>query len=73
MRHGRRSRHVESALARALERLARLALVKDRGALRSELTALADTPDLVRLIVSHEKVARGSEAAAALPQAITYL
>jgi hypothetical protein len=62
-----------SAPGPRVSRLARLALVKDQPALRRHLLRLADTPNLVRLIVSHEKVASGPEAAAALREAATYL
>ncbi|MDO9021767.1 MAG: hypothetical protein Q8S73_04780 [Deltaproteobacteria bacterium] len=47
--------------------------MKDKKALRGEFERLAATPDLVRVIVAHEKVASGAEAAAALRQAATYL
>jgi hypothetical protein len=62
-----------SAPGPRISRLAKAALVKDRAALRAELERLAETPDLVRLIVAHEKVASGPAAAAALRQAATYL
>jgi hypothetical protein len=39
-----------------VSRLARLALVKDKGALRSHLERLADTPSLKRVIVSHHEL-----------------
>jgi hypothetical protein len=47
--------------------------VKNQPALRAHLERLAALPDLVRLVVSHENVADGPEAAAALRQAATYL
>ena len=62
-----------SAPGPRISRLAKLALVKDRGQLRRELEALADQPNLVRLIVSHEKVASGSDARQALVTALGYL
>jgi hypothetical protein len=62
-----------SAPGPRVSRLARFGLVKDRKVLRTELERLAALPDLVRLIVSHEKVAEGKEAASALRQAATYL
>jgi len=62
-----------SAPGPRVSRLARLVYVKDQAALRSHLERLADLPRLVRLIVSHEKVAYGADASAALRQAATYL
>ncbi|MES1164881.1 MAG: hypothetical protein ABUR63_03925 [Verrucomicrobiota bacterium] len=62
-----------SAPGPRISRLARATLVKDRDALRADLARLADTPRLVRLIVSHEKVATGEDAPAALRKAATYL
>jgi hypothetical protein len=56
-----------------VSRLARWVLVKDQPALRRHLERLADTPNLQRLIVAHEKVAVGAEAAEALRHAATYL
>ena len=74
-------RHVASKVARAptsvsrprVSRLARLVYVKNQPALRRHLERLAAIPDLKRLIVSHEKVASGPDASAALRQAATYL
>ncbi|EYF05103.1 hypothetical protein [Chondromyces apiculatus] len=48
-------------------------LVRDRGALREELLRYAALPELVRLIVSHDKLSTGSAAAAALRQAASTL
>ncbi|HEX8435580.1 hypothetical protein [Archangium sp.] len=62
-----------SAPGPRVSRLVKLLYVKDRKALRAELERLAAIPDLVRLIVSHEKVASGGEAASALRRAATYL
>lgn len=62
-----------SAPGPRVSRLVRLLYVKDQGALRSHLERLASLPGLVRLIVSHEKVAHGADAAIALRQAATYL
>jgi hypothetical protein len=62
-----------SAPGPRVSRLAKLLLVKDQKALRADLERLAAIPGLVRLIVSHEKVASGPEAAAALRTAATYL
>jgi hypothetical protein len=47
--------------------------VNDKAALRADLERYARTPNLVRLIVAHEKVARGPDAARALQTAATYL
>lgn len=62
-----------SAPGPRISRLAKLLLVKDRAALKRELATLADHPNLVRLIVSHEKVASGPDARQALIQALGYL
>lgn len=62
-----------SAPGPRVSRLVRLLYVKDQPALRRHLERLADTPNLQRLIVAHEKVASGPAAAAALRQAATYL
>jgi hypothetical protein len=62
-----------SAPGPRVSRLARLVYVKDQPALRRHLERLAALPDLVRLVVSHENVAHGPEAAAALRQAASYL
>lgn len=63
-----------SAPGPRVSRLAKLAFIKDKPALKAELERLAALPDLARLIVAHEKVANGKTAAAeALRQAATYL
>jgi hypothetical protein len=62
-----------SAPGPRVSRLARLMLVKDPGALRRHLERLAATPKLQRLIVAHEKVASGTQAALALREAASYL
>jgi hypothetical protein len=62
-----------SAPGPRVSRLVRLLYVKDQPALRRHLERLAATPDLQRLIVAHEKVASGADAAAALRTAATYL
>ena len=62
-----------SAPGPRVSRLAKLALIKDKAALRADLQRLADKPDLVRLVVAHEKVASGPAAREALQQAMTYL
>ncbi len=62
-----------SAPGPRVSRLVRLLYVKDQPALRKHLERLAELPNLQRLIVSHEKVASGPEAAAALREAASYL
>jgi hypothetical protein len=62
-----------SAPGPRVSRLAKWTLVKDKDKLAGELERLAALPDLVRLVVSHEKVASGPAAAQALRQARTYL
>lgn len=62
-----------SAPGPRISRLARLLFIKDQAALRRHLERLAETPNLQRLIVSHEKVARGADARSALRHAATYL
>lgn len=62
-----------SAPGPRVSRLAKLALIKDRAALKAELLSLAALPDLQRLIVSHEKVAHGPDARRALELASGYL
>lgn len=50
-------RHVmDSSGGPRLSRLCRLLLVKDKAKLRVALSALADTPALVRIVVSHHQV-----------------
>lgn len=63
-----------SAPGPRVSRLAKFALVKDKGALRRELERLAALPDLARVIVSHDKLAATPEQARhTLKQAATYL
>lgn len=62
-----------SAPGPRVSRLARLVYVADRRALRADLERYAALPELVRLIVAHEKVASGTDAALALRKAATYL
>lgn len=62
-----------SAPGPRVSRLAKLVHIKDRGKVRAEFERLAAIPDLVRLIVAHEKVASGPDARAALLKAATYL
>jgi hypothetical protein len=62
-----------SAPGPRVSRLGKLLLVNDKQALKENLARFAALPDLIRLIVSHDKVAKGPEAKAALDQAMTYL
>jgi len=63
-----------SAPGPRISRLAKYSLVKDKAALRAELERLAALPDLVRMIVSHDKLTQGREqTASALKQAASYL
>ncbi|MBX3207789.1 MAG: hypothetical protein KF764_22270 [Labilithrix sp.] len=62
-----------SAPGPRVSRLAKLIFVKDKRALREDLERFAEHPDLVRLVVAHEKVAKGADAADALRKAATYL
>jgi hypothetical protein len=62
-----------SAPGPRVSRLAKLTLISDKAALRGELERYAAMPDVVRLVVAHEKVASGPDARAALAQAATYL
>lgn len=62
-----------SAPGPRVSRLAKLLLIDDRAAVRAELEKYAAIPDLTRVIVAHEKVADGADAAAALRKAATYL
>jgi hypothetical protein len=62
-----------SAPGPRISRMIKFALVKDRAALKRELTALSQLPELQRLIVSHEKIASGSDARKALELATGYL
>lgn len=62
-----------SAPGPRVSRLVKLMFVQDKKALRADFERFAQLPGLVRLIVSHEKVAHGAEASSALKQAATYL
>jgi hypothetical protein len=62
-----------SAPGPRVSRLVKLLFVKDKAAFRADLERLAETKDLVRLLVAHENVAHGAEASAALRKAATYL
>lgn len=62
-----------SAPGPRISRMAKLFYIDDQPALRRDLLRYAAMPELVRLIVAHEKVAHGADAAAALREAATYL
>jgi hypothetical protein len=62
-----------SAPGPRISRLVKLFYVKDKAAFRAELERLAETKDLVRLMVAHENVAHGTDAAAVLRKAATYV
>ena len=62
-----------SAPGPRVSRLAKLVYIKDKKALRADFERLADIPDLVRVIVAHEKIASGPDARASLLKAATYL
>ena len=62
-----------SAPGPRISRLTKAAMIKDKNAVRADLERYADTPSLQRVIVSHEKVARGADAAETLRKAVTFL
>ncbi|HKU45175.1 MAG TPA: hypothetical protein VJR89_43745 [Polyangiales bacterium] len=62
-----------SAPGPRVSRLAKLALVQDKRALREDFARFAELPDLARVIVAHEKIASGSDARSALRAAMRYL
>jgi hypothetical protein len=62
-----------SAPGPRVSRLAKLAIVSDKKALRADFERLAELPELTRVIVAHEKVASGPDARSALLAAATYL
>jgi len=62
-----------SAPGPRVSRLAKLILIKDQKALRADFERYAELPNLVRVIVAHEKVANGADARASLLQAARYL
>lgn len=62
-----------SAPGPRVSRLVKLLFVKNKTAFRADLERLAQTKDLVRLMVAHENVAHGPEASAALRMAATYV
>jgi hypothetical protein len=62
-----------SAPGPRISRLTKLALIKDRAALRANLQRFVDAKELMRVIVAHEKVATGPAAREALQAAIGYL
>jgi hypothetical protein len=62
-----------SAPGPRVSRLFKMLAVKDKQAFRGELERLATTPQLVRFIAGHDKVASGADAAAGLRKAATYV
>lgn len=62
-----------SAPGPRVSRLAKLALIKDKPTMREEFERYAELPDLVRVIVAHEKVATGPAARESLQGAMQYL
>lgn len=62
-----------SAPGPRVSRLSKLMFVRDKAALRASLLRYADMPELRRVIVAHENVASGQDAAASLRRAATYL
>jgi hypothetical protein len=62
-----------SAPGPRVSRLAKAAIIKDKRAFRADLERYATIADLARVIVAHEKVASGPDAAAALRTAATFL
>ncbi|HEY0467444.1 MAG TPA: hypothetical protein VGC79_24760 [Polyangiaceae bacterium] len=62
-----------SAPGPRVSRLAKLVFIKDKRALRKDFERYAELPNLVRVIVAHEKVASGADARASLLQAASYL
>jgi hypothetical protein len=62
-----------SAPGPRVSRLAKLLFVKDKKALRQDFGRYAELPSLTRLVVAHEKVAKGPDAREALRTAMTYL
>lgn len=66
-------RHItQSSGGPRVSRLFKLAVVRDRNALRAHLLKLAETPNLKRMIVSHHNMVEG-DAAAAIRQAAATL
>jgi hypothetical protein len=62
-----------SAPGPRVSRFAKLMFIDDKPALRADLERYAAMPELVRVVVAHEKVEQGPAAAAALRQAASYL
>ncbi|MET0385396.1 MAG: hypothetical protein ABW321_05530 [Polyangiales bacterium] len=62
-----------SAPGPRVSRLSKLLFIKDKRALREQFARYAEIPDLVRVIVAHEKVASGADARASLQAALRYL
>ena len=62
-----------SAPGPRVSRLVKLVYVDDRAAFRRDLEGFAETKDLVRVMVAHEKVAHGTDAVATLRRAAATL
>lgn len=62
-----------SAPGPRISRLTRLMLIQDRAAFRADLERYAAMPDLVRLVLSHDKVSHGADAALTLRRALDFL
>ena len=62
-----------SAPGPRVSRLVKLLYVDDRAAFRRDLEGFAETKDLARVMVAHEKVAHGPDAAATLRRAAATL
>lgn len=67
------TRALGSAPGPRISRLIRLIAIKDKRAFRADLERYAAMPDLQRVIVAHEKCARGPAARETLQTALTYL
>ena len=62
-----------SAPGPRISRLFKLIAVKDRGALRAELERIAALPDLAQLVIAHDKLSSGADAARVLREALIHL
>jgi hypothetical protein len=62
-----------SAPGPRVSRLVKLLFIDDKPAFRRALEQLAQTPQLVRVIVAHDSVASGDDARAALQKAATFV
>jgi hypothetical protein len=64
---------IGSAPGPRVSRLAKLAWIKDKQALRDDFARFAQLPDLARVIVAHDKVASGPAARESLHRAMSFL